>query len=380
MVSSKAVVAPKKKRGSAKSATKIKPTCIAHVKRRNKKRVAKASTENAASPPALEGSGENAHTTAWSASTITPFWVPQCSKKGKGANASTIPCDRFDIAGTTDVNELVLRHGTTPSSDLKASRRPVLFKRVSQRGAAHSPTQQKPAELLNSLFVLDRYLSNLVRALVHPLHNFLQCHHGLHNADEVQVMLMPKNGPIAAADCAVKSNAASLTPSKATSGTTLRRCYVATNNETLTVDSLQNAVQGWGMAGVFQISEFVLVRGSEGQHAEQKLLEYLRTRILSPAALHFSDKVLTSDQKALVVGERLPCAACRLFAIPYEDVSVLLPSHGHMYLSTIAPSLAALESNKATTEKGKKVVRSAYMNPAVAAKLLLSESHQRVLR
>ncbi|KPA81156.1 macrophage migration inhibitory factor-like protein [Leptomonas pyrrhocoris] len=268
-----------------------------------------------------------------------------------------------------------------PSTDLRTSRRPVLFQKVSHHGAAQkNAKQQRSTQLLNSLFVLDRYLSNLVRALVHPLHNFLQCHHGLHNADEVQVMLMPKDGPVAAADRAVESDLTSSTPRKVTNSSTLRRCYVATNNETLSEASLRNAVQDWGVAGVFQISEFVLVRGAKGQHAEQKLLEYLRTCILSTTVLHVNDAALTADQKALVVGERLPCVACRLFAIPYEDVSVLLPSHGHMYLSTISPSLMALKASITTTEKSKDVVRCAYGNPIVAAKLLLAAGHRRVLR
>jgi hypothetical protein len=318
--------------------------------------------------------------TAWVENVVTRDWVPQRTKKDGDGNADlATPCDRFDISGTTGVNELVLRHGTMSASELRTSRRPALFQRVLRGRTQVNAKQSYCAASSPPQFLLERYLSNLVRAVVHPLHNFLQCHHGLHNADEVQVMLMPKDGPIAVADRVATASTSSDSTRTATSSP-LRRCYVATNNETLTEGSLQSAVRGWGVAGVFQISDFVLVQGEKGQHAEQKLLSFLRGRILSSRQPCLGGSALTAKEKALVVGERLPCVACRLFAILYEDISVLLPSHGHMYLSTIAPSLAALESSTATALEEKREIIKAYGSPAAAAKLLLSSSHQRVLR
>ncbi|CBZ29980.1 hypothetical protein, unknown function [Leishmania mexicana MHOM/GT/2001/U1103] len=271
-----------------------------------------------------------------------------------------MPFDRYDLAGTANINELVLRHGTMKTSDLKTTRHPALYQRV-----------RRPHDRSSSPFMLDRYLSNLVRALVHPLHNYLQCHHSLHNADEVQVMLIPKDGPIALADkAAVPSRSSS---SHGGSGA-LRRCYVATNNETLTPESLQAAVADWGVAGVFQIGEFVLVTGEKGCHAEKKLLEHLETKVLS----HAAPPVLpTADQKALIVGERLPCVACRLFAIAFESVAVLLPSHGHLYLSTIA---AGVETHAAAKSGKTKDINAMLASPAVAAALLLAPKNRRALR
>ncbi|CAJ1033583.1 hypothetical protein, conserved [Leishmania lindenbergi] len=259
-----------------------------------------------------------------------------------------MPFDRYDLAGTANINELVLRHGTMKTSDLKTTRHPVLYQRV---GRAH--------DCSSSPFMLDRYLSNLVRALVHPLHNYLQCHHSLHNADEVQVMLMPKDGPIALADRTATPPRFSSYPGGSSA---LRRCYVATNNETLTQENLQAAVAGWGVAAVFQIGEFVLVTGKKGCHAEQKLLDHLETQVLS----HTAPSALPSaNQKALIVGERLPCVACRLFAIEFESVAVLLPSHGHFYPSA-APAGEGAPAGAGT--------------PGAAAALLLASGCRRVLR
>lgn len=321
--------------------------------------------------------------TAWSLGTPHRHWVPQRTHRARNGatTAADATPDRFDVVGTTGVNELVLRHGTMPSSDLKNSVCPVLFSKASpRRQSTHEtrpntePTTAASSQGPSPSFSLDRYLSNLVRALVHPLHNFLQCHHRLHNADEVQVMLMPRDGPLAAAEASVEATA---------HAASFRRCYIATNHETLTEAGLQAAVRGWGVAGVFQISEFVLVRGEKGRHAEQKLLEHLRRRLpaFSAAASRGGHGGrLTADQKALVVGERLPCVTCRLFATFFEDVAVLLPSHGHMYLSTIPLSLNALESSTCIAEEDKAVVRGAYADPAKAARLLLAAQHRRVLR
>ncbi|GET91929.1 hypothetical protein, unknown function [Leishmania tarentolae] len=316
-------------------------------------------------PCATASVGEAADTrdavsAVWNASAAKHGWESQHTKVHCEGGTAGKPFDRYDLAGTTNINELVLRHGTMKSSDLKTTRHPVLYQRVRGRHDRSS-----------SPFMLDRYLSNLVRALVHPLHNYLQCHHSLHNADEVQVMLMPKDGPIALADRAVVS---SRSPSPHGGSSALRRCYVSTNNETLTQESLQAAVTNWGVAGVFQIGEFVLVTGEKGRHAEQKLLEHLETKILS----HMTPSVLpTADQRALIVGERLPCVACRLFAIAFESVAVLLPSHGHLYLSTIAAGV----ENDAAAESGKtKDINAMISSPAAAAALLLSPKHRRVLQ
>ncbi|KAG5495148.1 hypothetical protein JKF63_02202 [Porcisia hertigi] len=296
---------------------------------------------------------------AWNSSAAKHGWEPQYTKGHCERGPADASFDRYDVAGTTNINELVLRHGTMRTSDLKTTRHPALYQRVGKlQNRSDSP------------FMLDRYLSNLVRALVHPLHNYLQCHHGLHNADEVQVMLMPKDGPIALADrtSAPPCHASSLGGSSA-----LRRCYVATNNETLTQKSLQEAVADWGVAEVFQIGEFVLVTGEKGCHAEQKLLRHLRLQVLRRAALPV---LATADQKALVVGERLPCVACRLFAIAFEPVAVLLPSHGHFYLSTIPSPGVETHASAKTGED----INAMFANPAVAAALLLAPGGRRVLQ
>ena len=379
--------AHKEEQKFAKRKVKRKAGGATHTRKNRIKKIASISPTDDVSLPSLCSSNrEGVSTAAWTCTLGVRDWVPQRTTKGGEARDLDVPCDRFDIAGTTHVNELVLRHGTMSSSTLKLSPHPVLFKKLSRRQVPSKLQQRTSAAAASpspSPFMLERYLFNLVRALVHPLHNFLQCHHGLHNADEVQVMLMPKEGPIAAADRAIDSDPnAIVARSGGCDSSMFRRCYVATNNETLTQDSLQRAVHQWGVAGVFQISEFVLVRGVKGQHAEQKLLGHLRSRIFTSAKfpLHTCDFVSAADQKALVVGERLPCAACRLFAVLFEDVAVLLPSHGHMYLSTFLPSLAALESSNAATEKAKKQIRHAFANPGAAAQLLLSSAHQRVLR
>ncbi|KAK7202025.1 OTT_1508-like deaminase [Novymonas esmeraldas] len=294
---------------------------------------------------------EQAVSALWSVTAADHGWEPQRTKALRQAHAADCPFDRYDVAGTADINELVLKHGTMATSDLKTTRRPVLYHRLAGKHACSS-----------SPFLLDRYLSNLVRALVHPLHNFLQCHHSLHNADEVQVMLMPREGPIAEAD---RRSHPFASPAN---GTAARRCYIATNNETLTEGSLQAAVADWGVAGVFQISEFKLVTGEKGRHAEQKLLEHLQTEILPRGT---TPAPPTADQKALIVGERLPCVVCRLFAVAYESVAVLLPSHGHLYLSTLH---AAAESRAAHN------VKDVLASPGAAAALLLAPPHRRVLR
>ncbi|KAG5469100.1 hypothetical protein LSCM4_02496 [Leishmania orientalis] len=297
----------------------------------------------------------------WCASAAKHGWEPQRTKAHRQKCEAGMSFDRYDLAGTANINELVLRHGTMKTSDLKTTRHPVLYERV-----------KKPLNRLSSPFMLDRYLSNLVRALVHPLHNYLQCHHSLHNADEVQVMLMPKDGPIALAD---RATVPSRPPPPPGACSALRRCYVATNNETLTQESLQAAVADWGVAGVFQIAEFVLVTGEKGCHAEQKLLVHLQTQVLS----HAAPPVLpTADQKALIVGERLPCVACRLFAIAFESVAVLLPSHGHLYLSTIPA--AGDETDAPAKDSQTSRVTALLASPAVAAERLLSPGRQRVLR
>ncbi|KAG5469803.1 hypothetical protein CUR178_01942 [Leishmania enriettii] len=297
----------------------------------------------------------------WCASAAKHGWEPQRTKAHRQKGMPGMSFDRYDLAGTANINELVLRHGTMKKSDLKTTRYPALYERV-----------KKPRNRLSSHFMLDRYLSNLVRALVHPLHNYLQCHHSLHNADEVQVMLMPKDGPIALAD---RTTVPSRPPPPPRGSSALRRCYVATNNETLTQESLQAAVADWGVAGVFQIAEFVLVTGEKGCHAEQKLLVHLQTQVLSHAA---PPVLSTSDQKALIVGERLPCVACRLFAIAFESVAVLLPSHGHLYLSTIPA--AGDETDAPAGGGGINCVAALLASPAVAAARLLSPGRQRVLR
>ncbi|CCW67353.1 unnamed protein product [Phytomonas sp. Hart1] len=291
------------------------------------------------------------------------YWVPNRHYRAfiqtNDVNSScsptfTLPCtfERYDLVGTSDINELVLKHEAMKprDPDMRASR----FKCII------SPEKRLPA-----IFKLNTFCFNFVRSLVHPLHNFLQYHYNLHNANELEVMLMPCKGPLAEADARYHRRVVSNMSSERKSGSarlklksaplqeaaytsdgnlTGRHCYVATNNETLSENNFLDAVRNWGVAKVFDINGFTLLRtGAIGRHAEQKLLEFLVSEILPNAAPEFlapeRKKTLQPTEKALVIGERLPCAVCKLFARRYEPYAEMLPSHGHLYLSTVSTTL-----------------------------------------
>ncbi|CCW59665.1 unnamed protein product [Phytomonas sp. EM1] len=322
----------------------------------------------------------------------TGNWVPnrhykaffQTSNKDSAHSSTSTPTctfDRYDLAGTSEINELVLKHMAMKERDpvIHANR----FKRIA------SPDKREPV-----MFKLNAYCFNFVRSLVHPLHNFLQYHYDLHNADELEVMLMPCKGPLAEADARYHCHLGCKTPTGRKGGSTTRaielglqqravrsgdaslkgrHCYVATNNETLSDDNLAAAVRNWGVSRVFGISAFTMLRtGAIGRHAEQKLLEFLFSEILPHAAPEFllssRKENLLPMEKALVIGERLPCAVCKLFARRYEPYAQMLPSHGHLYLSTVCTTLSFDSS-----------LEELLLSPASAASILMEKGSGRCL-
>lgn len=320
--------------------------------------------------------------------------------------------ERFDVAGTTDTNELILRHQCSKTSEWKTEASPILFHRISSFSAC-SQSRKRPRSPGSKevQFSVDRFLFNTVQALAHPLHNYLQCYLGLHNADEIQLMLMPRDGPIAEADTLTRQRVGGLSGaagknsnSPVRKGTlpSRRHCYVATNNETVSDEALQAAVKGWGTPSVFQINGFTMVRGEKGRHAEQKLLEHLISildvnskKIKRPVSSRKGEVPsylgdLPASQRALILGERLPCVACRIFSIPFEPFAVLLPSHGHMYLSTVAYMLRTwdLYTTKQKGSKARSIRRvggiemidfQLYLSPASVLKLLRVPGRGRLL-
>ncbi|CAD2222215.1 macrophage migration inhibitory factor-like protein [Angomonas deanei] len=234
----------------------------------------------------------------------------------------------------------------------------------------------------DSTCALHRYTYNLVKALVHPLHNFLQHHDpNRHNADEIQVMLMPTAGYIAEKAAALQQKSNSLKrprhppPPPRVQG---RHCYIATNQESLTAETLERAVAGWGVLGVFQISGCSVVHGTPGRHAELKLMEFLANDILQlnvktwGTNRHPLRKKLPEAHKPIITGERLPCAVCRIAATQYECISRILPSHGHLYFSTIEQEIEKAEGEE------KELAKRILLNPEQSSKVLL-EKKGRVL-
>lgn len=122
------------------------------------------------------------------------------------------------------------------------------------------------------------------------------------------------------------------------------------------------------------------MRGKKGVHAEIKLLEHLETLVAGRSL-----PTLPATEKAILLGERFPCAACRLFAVDYEPYTQLLPSHGHLYISTLdstisrhmerrtRPSAASLVSMAATSVCDR-------FTPSGAAAVLLEKGAGRVLQ
>ncbi|EPY33911.1 macrophage migration inhibitory factor-like protein [Strigomonas culicis] len=204
-------------------------------------------------------------------------------------------------------------------------------------------------------------------------------------------MLMPRQGPIAAAERAYRRGSSAAASRKRAredvlDTTALRHCYVATNKETLTEEALASAIAGWGSPGVFQIDGFTLVRGAAGRHAEVKLLEFLVEEILSlpPSSQtpHFLER-LPTEERVLVVGERFPCVACRVMAVPYEGYAQLLPSHGHFYVSTVLTEMAhACTSSNGATRRGKDTEKAArcLASPAAVHTQLLGKKGRVLLK
>ena len=252
--------------------------------------------------------------------------------------------DRFNFPGSACVNELVLRNVAASKQPDQPSRsiRRVLTPAVTRKNGSGAVGSPDLISVPRGPLKLDRTLFNLVRTLVHPLHNFLQQSHGLHNEDELQVMLIP-----AATTAAASGPGAT---------TVRRRGYVATNQESLTQGTLDNATKDWGVLSTLRIDSLEVVHGEKGRHAEQKLIDYfmkltatrakaLRSRVRgisgdgwdSSLAVDFKGVASSEASSVVVVGERLPCAACRLYAaVTGADRHLaILPSHGHMYLSTL---------------------------------------------
>lgn len=159
---------------------------------------------------------------------------------------------------------------------------------------------------------IDRFTYNVSQFFVHPLHNFLQHYFGLHNGDEIQVLVYPLNEG-------------------------RRRCYLATNQEGVTQEHIDAAITNWKVASVFKIESITVVDGEKGRHAEQKLMELARSR-----------GVETDTEKPIIVGERLPCVACKVFSRGFEKFVKMPPTHGHLYFSTIllTPGMSELSPKK----------------------------------
>ena len=290
---------------------------------------------------------------------------------------------RFDVPGCADVNELVKYHHPATARK-KLSTRPSF---------AHKPirnTLQQDKASQDAHASISGWSFNFAKFFVHPLHNFLQAHFGLDNGDEIQLMVMPRtaSSPVLLDSFPVLSN----NDHHTTTATMLHDVYFASNSERITQDALNSCTQNWKLLSVYKIRPPLrVVHGEAGRHAEQKLLEYLpligrrygikEHRIaqhhdmnkLASAACNASNPftathagapprhrtqhqvVSASDaekkkhesgttRRALIIGERLPCVACRIFAVQYEEIAEVFPSHGHLYLSTIpfTPGFASI--------------------------------------
>ena len=203
------------------------------------------------------------------------------------------PLNRFDFVGTTDGNELV-KH------------RPQL-RTIALDNNAHTPGRKRRKPTAPKTKRTAEWIFNFSQFFVRPLHNFLQYHFGLDNEDEIQLMVMPRR--------------------KTDDANAWMDVFFATNSDTVTQETLDQAVADWKVMGVYRVRSLTVVTGDGGRHAEQKLLDHF---------LVMEREYDFTEERAVLIGERLPCVACRIFAIPFEDRVTILPSHGHLYISTVA--------------------------------------------
>eukprot|EP00672_Neobodo_designis_P018917 CAMPEP_0174854054 /NCGR_PEP_ID=MMETSP1114-20130205/29835_1 /TAXON_ID=312471 /ORGANISM="Neobodo designis, Strain CCAP 1951/1" /LENGTH=329 /DNA_ID=CAMNT_0016088727 /DNA_START=49 /DNA_END=1038 /DNA_ORIENTATION=+ len=206
--------------------------------------------------------------------------------------AGWLPCpddpERFDFPGTSDRNELLRYHRRTVSDGKHRTR---------------------------VVSCVGRDRATFVAQFVHPLHSFLQQRNGLNTADELQILVAPIMRPTSAVP----------TKRDGTDSGASWDIFLATNSERTTQADIDGAITGWAAVPQLRVRRVIVIGGAPGRHAEQKLLEFAATN-------------LSADRQrgAFVVGERLPCVACRAFATAFEHVADVAPSHGHFYLSTVS--------------------------------------------
>ena len=284
---------------------------------------------------------------------------------GKIGTSTRNRIDRYNFPGCGEINEFVLKNRAGAKlvpGQLTRSNHRVVTPLTARKGAV-APGAMVSVKVPKAPSLLDRSQWNLVKSFVHPLHNFLQQQEALHNEDELQVLMLPAED-----EYGVKSK------KQNTGG---RVVFVATNQESLTQEGLEKATAGWGVLSTLRITSMSVIHGEKGRHAEQKLIDfYMSTykkkdwaNVLrnckrlegqekrgekkdaaevseTPEAASVEDDhylpfvafegVTSGTDSAIIVGERLPCVACRLYAaVTGVDKHVaILPTHGHLYLAT----------------------------------------------
>ena len=214
---------------------------------------------------------------------------------------------------------------------------------------------------------VPKFVWNFSQFFVRPLHNFFQQqqqqqHSSLKsfqkdNADEIQIMLIPIGSryfKIPQEDHHHSSSSPKF------------HCFVATNSEQLNQKHIDEAFSKLKIGDVYKIKMPVrVVHGEKGRHAEQKLIDYLSLMIKNNKNKNMNSNIPEAE-KAIIVGERLPCAACRAF-IALADVAkyVVVPkSHGHLYVDKTLPltpleekGIKTIEELHAVLNQGNKVCR-----------------------
>eukprot|EP00658_Telonema_sp_P-2_P000820 TRINITY_DN10298_c0_g2_i1.p1 TRINITY_DN10298_c0_g2~~TRINITY_DN10298_c0_g2_i1.p1 ORF type:complete len:350 (+),score=114.21 TRINITY_DN10298_c0_g2_i1:315-1364(+) len=293
---------------------------------------------------------------------------------GKIGTSTRNRIDRYNFPGCGEINEFVLKNRAgaklVPGQQTRSNHR-VVTPLTARKGAV-APGAMVSVKVPKAPSLLDRAQWNLVKSFVHPLHNFLQQQECLHNEDELQVLMLPAED-----EYGVKSK-------KHTAG---RVVFLATNQESLTQEGLDKATAGWGVLSTLHITSMSVIHGEKGRHAEQKLIDfYMSTykkkdwaNVLknvkrlegqekrgekketaevadTPVAASVEDDhylpfvafegVTSGTDSAVIVGERLPCVACRLYAaVTGVDRHVaILPTHGHLYLATFEHTPACVTS------------------------------------
>ena len=211
--------------------------------------------------------------------------------KAAGWVQSTNDPDRFDFPGTSDRNELYRYHPGDPSAH-------------HTQLPGGSPCDNK----LRAQFAAQ---------FVHALHNILQRTCGLNNADELQALVV-----------AVHRDGGE-------QGRPEYDVYLASNTDATTQRDVDAATVNWTAMKQLRVRKVTVVNGVPGRHAEQKLLEFAASGGLSPSLRRGGGGTKRHQPLPLLVGERLPCVACRVFAVPFERSVDVGPSHGHFYLSTV---------------------------------------------